>query len=243
MVKKVFGLASVALAAFVCAVSAAACSSTTLEGSSAQDATSERPQANRVDGGDVTACYTSDAVDHTRFTYKQPNVQPGVCTQADVQKLVDFIQSNQTATFADLQREIAKLPAACAACVIGDVGAAKWTPILTEGGAILAVNSSGCIELVSGKGEACGKAHRQWDQCIDAACLDCDDNDLDSCQGAVQEEGQACGAATDALAAACGTSINAYLEECRRFDRWITRQCVNGTPSDAGADADADAQQ
>jgi hypothetical protein len=240
MVKRVFAVASVtAVAGFVAAVTAAGCSSTTLDPSDAALSQDVKREGNRLDGSTVDTCYPTEPIEFTRFIYKPPVNQPGACAKADVDKLLAYIDKNADATFADLQKEIATYPAACAACIIGDINADQWTPLLTRDGSIVSINSSGCVELASNRGDACGKAHRQWDQCIDEGCLNCSDAELDTCQSEVQRG--ACLAATEALAEGCGNSINAYLEECRRFDRWITKQCVTGVPTDGGTDGGADA--
>jgi hypothetical protein len=174
-------------------------------------------------------CWSAQPLDHARYTYRPAVATAGACTSQDLSRLVAYIDKNTNATFADLQAEIAaNYPPSCGACIVGDVNAERWTPLLTRDGSITGLNPSGCVELVSGRGEPCGKAHRQWDQCIDEACLACPEEEgrRDDCRDEVQ--GGACKAASEGLVAGCGGDVNAYmLKFCSRFEDWVRTQCVS----------------
>jgi hypothetical protein len=173
------------------------------------------------------ACNDGVAIDETKFPYHPPKVTAGACTNAHVDDLVAFVQTHADATYADLQARVATYPAACASCIVGRADDATWSPLLTTGGQISSRNSSGCVQLASGNSEACGRAHRQWDQCMDQACRTCDAGRWEVCRSDAQ--GGVCQSAFAKLSAACGDGLSAYRDACTRFDQWIRRQCVQGS--------------
>jgi hypothetical protein len=256
MVPRVFALASAtSLAGLVAASTISGCSDDDNTATTSDAASDRRLPTPVDDGGGNQACFSETPVDATQFTYKPPTIRPGACTAQDIANLIQYVDDSTDATFADFQREInEKYPKSCAECIFGERSAATWAPILTEDGKVVDLNSSGCVQIASKKGDACGRAHWQWNSCIDKACFDCpaDSAEEDECNTAVQSG--ACKTATDALAKDCGTSINTFITACRGkygFDAWITRQCGGSPPdggtgdagpdgsSDAGADADA----
>jgi hypothetical protein len=241
MVPRVFALASAtSLAGLVAASTISGCSDDDNNAASSDAGNDRRIPTPVDDGGGTNACFSDTAVDATKFTYKAPTVRPGACTTTDVANIIKYVDETDGATFQDFQREVnEKYAKSCAECIFGDVGADTWAPILTEEGKVVDLNSSGCVQIVSTRGDACGRAHWQWNACIDEACKSCEPGsvDEDECSTAVQAG--ACKAATDTLASACGQNINTFITACRGtygFDAWIRRQCV-GTPSDAGTDA------
>ena len=119
---------------------------------------------------------------------------------------------------------------------------ATWAPVLLDNGRPVSLNSSGCIELASGRGVECGRAHRVWSQCLIEACAKCTEEEGLDCGKSAQTT--ACKAQTAALASACGTQeqVNIAIESCRGkfgFDAWVRRQCV-GAPDGGIRDAAAD---
>lgn len=200
------------------------------------------------------ACFSDDPIDATDVPYNSPNTVANACSEDNVTELVAWIKANPEKSFVDMQAHIkATYPADCNACIFSENTAALWGPLITNNGVLTGINGAGCVEIVSGKGNACGKAYHQWDVCIDFACQECtDDAEYTDCTGNVQTT--ACADASDALVAACGQQINNFIQACRGtygIDAWIRRSCVLGAPlgdggTDAGdagdaGDADADA--
>jgi hypothetical protein len=213
-------------------VLAAGCSSDPDAPAAGADAgTTQREAGALADGGGK--CYPTEPVDHARYDYKPPRIQAGSCTQADVDNIVAYAKANPKKGVNDLKAEVlAKFTQACHDCIFADDGP-TWAPLVTRDGEVTTANGSGCIEMVSGKGEACGRAHRQWDQCLKEACAACDGPELKECGDVVQVAGGACKGAADAMATSCGAAeINGYLTACvgeYGFDAWIKRQCVTGS--------------
>ncbi len=242
MVGKVFGVASVlSVVALVFASGLSGCSTDSVV-SAPTDAKADRTPVT-VDDAATNQCFSDAPLDASKLVYNSPTIKVGACATADVTDLVSYIKANSNASFADLQTYAkGKYSASCAGCIFGDVAAATWAPILTDAtqaGVVVGVNGGGCIEIVSNKGNACGKAFHQWDRCIDSACTDCTtDAEYSDCTGAVQNT--ACAAASQALVDSCGSSINSYIAACRGtfgIDEWINRSCVVGSAfSDAGTD-------
>ena len=245
MVGKVFGVASVfSVAALTFATAISGCSSDSTGSTDIADAKADRTPVT-VDDSGSNLCYSDNALDASGLTYNSPHIQAGACTTANVAELVAYIKANAAASFADLETHVkATYSATCSSCIFSDVAAAAWAPIITDatrtGDPVVGVNGGGCIEIVSGKGNACGKAYHQWDRCIEQACNACTaEADYQSCAVAVQDT--ACAAASTALGTACGTNINAYIKTCQGtygIDAWINYSCVAGSPfTDAGTDA------
>jgi len=240
MVPRVFALASAtSLAGLVAASTIAGCSDDD-EAAPTADAGTDRRVPVVIDDASTNACFSDTAVDATKFTYKPPTVRPGSCTSEDVNNIVKFVDDTDGATFQDFQKEVQdKYSQACAACIFGDRGADTWAPILTEEGRVVDLNASGCVQIASNRGDACGRAHWQWNACIDEACANCQAGSQEERECASAVQSGACKAATDALATACGNNVNSFITACRGtygFDAWIRRQCV-GTAGDAGTDA------
>jgi hypothetical protein len=253
MVRKVFVLASAtALSGFVAAASGCTVTNTndtTPDGGGGGNNTNTKTDSGSSTTTDAGGSTTNDsggtsngllvepeklecaakgtAIDATKFDYRPPTHTAGACTKTDVDGLNAFIDTHEDATFEDLRAEsTAKSSKACTACVFAEASD-KWAPIPTVGTKVLTLNISGCIEIVSGKGAACGKAHRQWDQCIDQACGACDDATKPTCSTEAQTN--RCSEASKALAAACGADTNTYLQTCKAgngIEPLIAKQCV-----------------
>ena len=217
-----------ALAALLVAHGVVACSS---------DPDPSAADAGAPDGGAsadaASGCFSNAPVDPNRVPYKPARVQAGSCTQGDVDAIVAYADQNPDQNVVSLKAEVkTKLAAKCHDCIFADDGA-TWAPFVLQDGEVSILNSSGCIEIASGKGEPCGRAHRQWDACINETCAGCTGTEEASCRKVVQVAGGACKGAADAMAVACGgTTINQYIASCTGkygFDEWIKRQCVTGS--------------
>ena len=236
-------VAAVSFAALGASSIMTGCSSDAVEtapvdsGTAQRDATLPPPAETCIPEAPVT----------TRYAYKSPAVALGSCSEADLAAIIAHVDATPNESFPALFEYTKKtFSAVCNACMFNDANAAAWAPVLTVDGAPRSLNGSGCIELVSGKGAACGGAHRNWQQCILEACTACDDASeaaMKECTARVQSG--ACAAQSQALQGACGNqaTFNGYLERCTGkfgFDQWVRVQCVSGGGDagirDAGAD-------
>jgi hypothetical protein len=177
----------------------------------------------------------------TNYAYKPPAIVPGACTSKELEDIIAFVDANPQTEYPQLYETTKTTTSAtCHACMFAEAGNANWAPVLLDNGRPISLNSSGCVEIVTGRGVECGRAHRVWSQCLIEACVSCQEEEQAAC--GIGAQTTACRAQTTALAAACGTQqeVNAAIDACRGkfgFDEWVRRQCVGASgPRDAAAD-------
>jgi hypothetical protein len=176
----------------------------------------------------------------TNYAYKPAAVLPGACTSKEVDDIVAFVEANPDTSYPQLYESTKTTTSAtCHACMFAEASNTTWAPVLLENGRPASLNASGCVELTTGRGVECGRAHRVWSQCLIEACAKCPEEEGASC--GVSAQTTACQAQTSALASACGTQeeVNVAIEACRGkfgLDAWVRRQCVGGGIRDAAAD-------
>jgi len=177
-----------------------------------------------VPDGGTELCNPEAPIDYARYLYKPPKIVAGACRTSEIEDLVAHVKANSTATVDAIYAYAkGKYGAACTSCMFAPATDATWAPFLLQNDQVVSLNESGCVEIVSGKGEECGRAHRQWDQCIEEGCAGCAATARQSCLSGVQ--GKACKGSTDNVTAICGAAINNFTQTCRAFDERIRRHC------------------
>lgn len=183
-----------------------------------------------ADSAPISCCGTCDAIDATKFPYRSPLRKPGSCTDAEVDAMIAFVDTNPTATFEQLQDSITNV--ACRECVFAEE-TSKWAPIVLGAAStsVVAINVGGCFTIATGE-EACGRAHQQLRSCAAEACVDCpNDEGPDSflscvetrasriCQKAFDDRATLCGGAkavadAEALCAGKYTFVGSVRAQC-----------------------------
>jgi len=250
MVKKFFALASItALTGLVATLSAAGCSSTTVEGGGGAAETGTpvteagtKKEASAPIPGDEeeapsTECKGLIQVDATKLPWKSPLKMPNACTEAELENLSAFIEKNTTAKYPDIK---ASVPAGCRACIFGLESATTWAPLLENAkGELTGFNVGGCIAIASNN-DKCGQAYQQWSDCGYEACADCPDGDtagFNKCRTAANGAKGGCKAALDNVLTVCTADvIDAAETACDSvkyvFEGPVKGQCIG--LSDAG---------
>jgi hypothetical protein len=188
MVKKLFALASVtALTGLVSAATSVGCSddNSATGGDAATDA---RRETGPVTPGDEEpepkSCMVTTPLDFSAEPYAPPNIHLGVCTDANFQALLDYLNAQldkadkgdkEALKFTNTQwAEGAKLSTECAACVFTKDNASNWGAIIGDKvkDTFVNYNWGGCMNVVTGS-EQCGKTFQQLYECRLEACAPC----------------------------------------------------------------------
>ena len=246
MVKKLFALASVtALTGLMVSVAAAGCSSTTTETDPGTDAaTNPDTSKPKTDGGGgtgddeeappSTVCKGLEEVDATQLPWKAPYKELGACTATELKTLVDYVEANDTAKYADWKKSVTN--AACNGCIFGKEADATWRPLLENAnGELVGLNVGGCIAIASGN-EKCGQAYQNWFDCGFEACADCPADDsaaFSKCRTAANSAKGGCKKALDNVVSVCGAAIDTAEPACDGtkfvFEGPIKAQCIGLT--------------
>lgn len=250
--KKLFALASVtALTGLMATIAASGCSSTTVEAAgttpdaaNAQETGKKPTEAGPKPGDDEeeapsTECKgTAIAVDLTTLPWKAPNQEMGSCSEKELTDLVNYVDMNSSAKYADWKKTVAN--ATCSACIFGKESETKWKPLLEDAkGQLVELNVGGCIQIARAQGgasaadaEKCGKSYQNWFDCRFEACSDCPDGDsaaLQKCLSAASKG--ACKKAFDAVGTECtdegiGDAETACTGDKFVFEGPIRAQCI-----------------
>lgn len=249
MVKKLFALASVtALTGLIATVGVAGCSSTTVQDTSGDaatttDASTKDAAKPKTDGsadddsGTATGtCPTLDAIDATALPWKVPTKLVGSCTEKELSDLVTYVDANSSAKYADWKKTVSG--ASCSSCIFGKETDATWKPLLENAsGELVGLNVGGCIAIASSNVN-CGKAYQNWFDCRFEACAGCPDGDsaaLQKCLTDASKAGAACNAATTNVETVCTAQVITDAETACEgtsfvFEGPIKAQCVGGVP-------------
>lgn len=242
MVKKLFALASVtALTGLMVSVAAAGCSSTTTqEGETTEtgpttDAgkkeTGTTPTGDEEEAPVSTVCKGVTEVDATQLPWKAPFKDVGSCTAAELKTLVDYVEANDTAKYADWKKSVTN--AACNGCIFGKEADATWKPLLENAnGELVGLNVGGCIAIASNN-EKCGQAYQNWFDCGFEACADCPADDSDAfgkCRNTASGAKGGCKKALENVVTVCGQAIDVAEPACDGtkfvFEGPIKAQCI-----------------
>lgn len=124
-----------------------------------------------TDGAAAATCPSTAPIDATKFAYKPAATPSTACTAAEIEELITFVDTNKTATLADVKLSVTNTT--CRACLVTLDTDATWGAIVEDAaGKVVLINSAGCIEAKSGKLE-CGVAYHRFERCLEEACVAC----------------------------------------------------------------------
>ena len=196
-------------------------------------------EASDKDTSTAPICPSTDPIGADTLAWKPPTApQEGICKDADVTAMKDYLTANPKASNEDFENFVKNRSPDCHDCVFGDADGKTWPPAPVRAGKVVTFNVGACYAIVTGN-DGCGKAvQNAWDCEFQACALCLAPTELDSCRSRArlgtclsyaQKSNTACpGPSADGV---CGSPFDSIRVQC----------VTNAKPVDGGTDAGADA--
>lgn len=209
-------------------------------------------EASTTDTSPAAICPSNDPIGADTLAWKRPTPpQAGICKDADIAAMKDFLTANPKASNEELETFVKNRSPDCHDCIFADADGKTWPPAPVRAGKVVTFDVGACYAIVTGN-EACGKAvQNAWDCEFQACALCLSASELDGCRSRArlstclayeQKSHTDCpGTSADGV---CGSPFDSIRVQCvttaTPVDDGGTDAATDGG-SDASGDADADA--
>ena len=163
------------------------------------------------DAGQPPTCYANATFTPLPWAPPTP-LHQGVCTSTLLSAFDASLSGNGPYTSGDAQ---------CDACIMTDVGASMFGPLLTMGGNPVAMNWGGCVADFDGaKGAGgCGSTETAFNECVPLECNTCSDFGTfgpisEACDKAASAAGGACAGYVPASSCAAELDMGGVAAAC-----------------------------
>ena len=208
-------------------------------------------EASDTDTTPVPICPSTDPIGADTLGWKPPTPpQEGICTDADVTAMKDYLTANPKASNEDFENFVKNRSPDCHDCVFGDADGVTWPPAPVRAGKVVTFNVGACYAILTGN-DGCGKAvQNAWDCEFQACALCLAPSELDACRSRArmgtclsyaQKTNSDCpGPSVDGV---CGSPFDSIRVQCvttpKPVDGGTDAAGDAAGDADAGADADA----